>query len=103
MPPIGISSPTTQKRNVAPAAPSWRTAMTAPVAPAVRRSRLRCLAAVAAALLGSVSLAHARVTQIVIKTVESPAFGGKSFGSVGQYERISGQIVGEVDPDRKSV
>jgi hypothetical protein len=72
--------------------------MTAPLAPAGRRSRISRLALVAAALLGAVSLAEARVTQILIKTVESPAFGGKSFGSVGQYERISGQIVGEVDP-----
>jgi len=72
--------------------------MTVPPARTGRRSRIGALALVAAALLGSVSLAHARVTEIVIKTVESPAFGGKSFGSVGQYERISGQIVGEVDP-----
>jgi hypothetical protein len=53
---------------------------------------------IVAALLGSAAAADARVTQIVIKTVESPAFGGKSFGSVGPYERISGQIIGEVDP-----
>jgi hypothetical protein len=72
--------------------------MTAPLASAGRRSRISRLALVTAALLGSVSLAHARVTQIVIKTVESPAFGGKSFGTVGQYERISGQVIGEVDP-----
>jgi Alpha/beta hydrolase domain len=42
--------------------------------------------------------ADARVTQVVITATESPTFGGKSFGAVGQYERISGQIVGEVDP-----
>jgi hypothetical protein len=34
----------------------------------------------------------------VITATESPTFGGKSFGAVGRYERISGQIVGEVDP-----
>jgi hypothetical protein len=40
---------------------------------------------------------------VVIKTVESPAFGGKTFGEVGAYERISGQIVGVVDPkDRRN-
>ena len=43
------------------------------------------------------------MTQIVIKTVESPTFGGKTFGVVGAYERISGQVVGEVDPnDRRN-
>jgi hypothetical protein len=66
--------------------------------PAPSRAPIGRLAVLTAALLGSVSLADARVTQIVIKTVESPAYGGKSFGSVGPYERISGQIIGEVDP-----
>src|ERR1700735_1588809 len=42
--------------------------------------------------------AEARVAQLVITTVESPTFGGASFGGVGQYERIEGQIIGEVDP-----
>jgi Alpha/beta hydrolase domain len=56
------------------------------------------LALIGIALMGCAPAAHARVTQIVIKTVESPAFGGKTFGAVGAYERISGQIIGEVDP-----
>jgi alpha/beta hydrolase family protein len=43
--------------------------------------------------------AQARVTQIVIKATEQPAYGGESFGAVGPYERISGQIIGEVDPN----
>ena len=43
--------------------------------------------------------AQARVTQMVVTAMESPTFGGKSFGAVGPYERISGQIVGEVDPN----
>src|ERR1700733_1541596 len=42
--------------------------------------------------------ALARVKQIVITATEQPAFGGASFGEVGPYERISGQIIGEVDP-----
>ncbi len=42
--------------------------------------------------------AQARVTQVVITTTESPTFGGRSFGTVGSYERISGHIIGEVDP-----
>jgi hypothetical protein len=50
------------------------------------------------AALGFGPIANARVTQIKI-TVESPTFGGVSFGSAGQYERIEGNITGEVDPN----
>jgi Alpha/beta hydrolase domain len=60
--------------------------------------RATVLAVASVALLGGAPAAQARVTQIVIKTVESPTFDGRSFGAVGQYERISGQIIGEVDP-----
>jgi hypothetical protein len=61
------------------------------------------LAVVGIALMGAAPAAQARVTQIVIKSVESPTFNGRSFGAVGQYERISGQIIGEVDPnDRRN-
>jgi Alpha/beta hydrolase domain len=61
------------------------------------------LAFIGIALLSCASSANARVTEIVIKTVESPAFGGRTFGAVGAYERISGQIIGEVDPnDRRN-
>jgi hypothetical protein len=74
----------------------------------VQHDRLTSLAplfltAVGIALLGSAPAAQARVTQIVIKNVESPTFGGRTFGAVGAYERISGQIIGEVDPnDRRN-
>ena len=61
------------------------------------------LAGIGIALLSCAPAANARVTQIVIKTVESPTFGGKTFGAVGAYERISGQVIGEVDPnDRRN-
>ena len=61
------------------------------------------LALIGIALMSWAPAAQARVTQIVIKTVESPTFGGKTFGAVGAYERISGQIIGEVDPnDRRN-
>jgi hypothetical protein len=61
------------------------------------------LAFIGIALLSLAPAAQARVTQVVITTVESPAFGGRAFGSVGQYERISGHIIGEVDPnDRRN-
>ena len=41
---------------------------------------------------------QARVTQVVITKTESPTFGGRNFGAVGPYERIGGQIIGDVDP-----
>ncbi len=41
--------------------------------------------------------ADARITRIEI-TAQSPAFGGTSFGDVGQYEKLTGRIYGEVDP-----
>jgi hypothetical protein len=62
-----------------------------------------CLTLIGLALLSGAGAAQARVTQVVIKTVESPTFGGRAFGTVGQYERISGLIIGEVDPnDRRN-
>lgn len=36
--------------------------------------------------------------EFVIEETESPAFGGRTFGAVGQYERLSGHAVGAVDP-----
>ncbi len=37
--------------------------------------------------------------EFVITETESPTFGGRSFGSVGQYERLTGYAIGAVDPD----
>ena len=42
--------------------------------------------------------AEAKITQIVITKVTSPAFNGASFGSIGQYEILDGIAFGEVDP-----
>ena len=42
--------------------------------------------------------AEAKITDIVITTTTSPAFGGASFGSVGQYEQLDGTAYGEIDP-----
>ena len=50
------------------------------------------------AVLAAAPAAQARVTQVTIAETEQPAYGGKSFGTVGAYERISGRISGEVDP-----
>ena len=54
------------------------------------------ISALALLMLGGT--AEARITRIVIDKTESPAFDGKSFGSVGQYERLTGKAYGEVDP-----
>src|SRR5262245_24070389 len=54
-------------------------------------------------LMIAASAAHAQVTRIVIDSVVSPAFGGASYGAVGQYETIAGRAFGELDPnDRRN-
>src|SRR5262249_32768798 len=54
--------------------------------------------AAAALVLGIAGPASARITRIEITRVESPTFGGASFGSVGQYDKLVGRAFGEVDP-----
>jgi hypothetical protein len=39
-----------------------------------------------------------RVMRVAVENRESPAFAGQSFGSVGQYERLTGKFYGEIDP-----
>ncbi len=36
--------------------------------------------------------------EFIIQETESPTFGGRSFGDVGQYERLTGYAIGAVDP-----
>src|ERR1700722_148181 len=50
------------------------------------------------AALGFAPPSYAGVTQINITCVQSPTFGGASFGSVGQYELLQGPFTGVVDP-----
>ena len=38
------------------------------------------------------------MTRIVIDEQQSPAYGGRSFGDAGPYERITGRAFGELDP-----
>jgi len=57
-----------------------------------------CCLSLTGAVLFNAPAAQARVTKVVIAKTEQPTFGGRSFGAVGPYERISGQIIGEVDP-----
>src|SRR6202162_3779796 len=52
----------------------------------------------AAALLAWTPPTHARVTRIIVDTKVSPAFGGASFGTAGQYETLAGRVFGELDP-----
>jgi hypothetical protein len=42
--------------------------------------------------------AHAGIVKITITSIESPTFGGRSFNSVGTYEKLRGKAYGEVDP-----
>src|SRR5437762_6913835 len=42
--------------------------------------------------------AEARITRVQINS-RAVAFGGASFGSVGQYETLRGVVFGEVDPN----
>ena len=58
-------------------------------------------AIVAASTVGLVSDADARITKIVTNynpATPTLAYGGASFGAVGQYEVITGTAYGEVDP-----
>ncbi len=52
----------------------------------------------AAIVLGCSITVEARVTKILIDLKQSPVNEGKSFGSVGQYEMLSGKAFGELDP-----
>jgi hypothetical protein len=56
------------------------------------------LAAGGALLVGFAPPAAARITGLTITTTTSPAFGGTSFGSVGQYQQLDGTATGEIDP-----
>jgi hypothetical protein len=49
-------------------------------------------------LVGVTAAAEAGMTSIVINIKTSPAFGGQSFGSVGQYEQLDRTASGEIDP-----
>ena len=52
----------------------------------------------ACALAFAPGSAEARITRIDIKRTESPTFEGRSFGSVGPYEKIVGRAYGELNP-----
>ena len=62
-----------------------------------RLSTTFCAATIATLL--TTADVSAQITRIDLEVVESPAFDGRSFGRVGQYERLRGVAHGEVDPD----
>ena len=55
-------------------------------------------AGICTALLATFQMAQARITKITIARIEAPTFEGRSFGNVGQYEKLVGRIAGEIDP-----
>ena len=61
------------------------------------RGLVKCLL-IGLLLVAWSSAAQAEVKRIVIDRKVSPAFDGKSFGSVGQYETLAGRAFGELDP-----
>ena len=60
--------------------------------------KLAMAAGACAVVLASCQMAQARITRITITRVDSPAFEGRSFGGVGQYEKLVGHVAGEIDP-----
>ena len=60
--------------------------------------KLAILLGVCATILATFQPAQARITKTKITRVESPTFEGRSFGNVGQYEKLVGRVVGELDP-----
>ena len=65
----------------------------------VSAARHACpLVALVALVAVAPPLAEANITRLEITRVESPTFGGTTFDSAGQYERLVGKAYGEVDP-----
>lgn len=61
--------------------------------------RLIAICAAIGSTLAGAAAVEARITSLVITKVESPTFGGATFGDVGPYEKLIGRAVGEVDPN----
>ena len=50
-------------------------------------------------ILGTVS--QAEVSRFDVVSVESPAFEGRTFGDVGQYQKITAKVTIAIDPDHE--
>ncbi|HEV8723740.1 MAG TPA: alpha/beta hydrolase domain-containing protein [Candidatus Binatia bacterium] len=63
-----------------------------------------CLALVVTVCMAvTAPVVNARITRLEILSIQSPTFGGLSFGTVGTYEKIFARAYGEVDPsDRRN-
>src|SRR5712671_2084577 len=62
---------------------------------------IRSMSALALVVALVPGTARARITKIVITSIENPTFGGTAFGingSVGAYQKLRGVAFGEVDP-----
>ena len=60
----------------------------------------RIAVAISAAFAVAPLVAEARITSVTWDArSQSPAFGGLSFGTVGQYEKLRGTATGELDPN----
>jgi hypothetical protein len=68
--------------------------------------RTRYLERVVALAIAAVSMAavpvEARITRIEFGRVESPSFGGRTFGTVGTFDKLVGIAYGEIDPEHPS-
>jgi hypothetical protein len=62
------------------------------------RAALKVFFSCGAAALVTMPQAEARITQLQMVRVESPTFGGQTFGTAGAYEKITARAYGEVDP-----
>lgn len=63
-----------------------------------RTQIIRSMVFVFACFLHLSHAVEARVTRLVIEQKQSPAYDGRSFGNVGQYEILTGKAYGELDP-----
>ena len=63
------------------------------------QSSLHAVVAFLALTVGLASRANADITRVAITSIESPAFDGRSFGEVGQYQKVRMRAFGEVDPN----
>ena len=62
------------------------------------RANVKSIGAALCVMAVAAGSANARITRIEITRVERPIFEGRSFGSVGPYEKLAGRAFGEVDP-----
>ncbi len=63
------------------------------------KNAIKLLLSSLALILGAVS--QAEVRQFDVVSVESPAFDGRTFGDVGQYQKITAKATIAIDPDHE--